>query len=132
MFLPLQHSLRRHLTDREFTPGGQTIYVGTRPTGDGWVAAVIRIDDCISEVEASWLGARVRDDVLVHLRYTNREDVPDDAAVMEAGVPAGGSSWSVAVYVDLASLDQAKAMAAFFAEYGRVGEPDPRPGSDSV
>ena len=121
MFPPLQHGLSLHLSRPQFTPSGQTVYVGTRSTGDGWFAAVIRIDDCANEAEASWLGTSVQTDLVAHLCFTNQEDVPDRAVAIEVGEPAGGCGWSVAVYVELASLDQAKAMRAFLTTYVDAG-----------
>lgn len=117
MYPPLQHGLAHHLSDPGFTPGGQSVYVGTRPIEDGWVIAVVRVDDCTDESDAVWLGSRIRADLLTHLRFTNQEDVPLEAVDVEHGVPAGGRAWSVAVYVTLGSMREAKMMVAFLAAY---------------
>jgi hypothetical protein len=116
-FQPLQHNLGQHLSDPRFTASGQVVYVGTKPLADGWVAAVIRIDNVVSEAEASWLGARIRADVLTHLRFANQEFVPAEAVDAEYGAPHGSRAWSLAVYVTLASPDEAAAMKKFFKVY---------------
>lgn len=117
VFKPLQRNLGEHLSDPRFTASGQVVYVGTKPFADGWVLAVIRIDNVISEAEASWLGARIRADVLTHLRFVNQEPVPDEAVGSECGVPHGSSAWSLAVYVTLASTGEAAALRKFFEAY---------------
>lgn len=117
IYPPLQHGFSHHLSDPRFTPGGQSVYVGTRPIDDGWVVAVIRIDDCTSEDEAVWLGARVRADLLTHLCFANQEAVPVEAVDVEHGVPADGAGWSVAVYVTLGSMRQAGEMMDFLRTY---------------
>lgn len=120
VFQPLQHGLEHHLSDGCFTANGQVVYVGTRHLVDGWVAAVIRIDNIISETEAGWLGAHIRADLLTHMRFVNQEDIPPEAVDQEQGVPLGGVGWSVAVYVTLASSAEAIALKAFLTTY--VGE----------
>lgn len=117
IYPPLQHGLAHHLSASGFTPGGQSVYVGVRPVDDGWVIAVIRIDDCMNEAEAVWLGSRIRADVLTHLRFANQESVPDEAVDAECGVPQGSRTWSLAVYVTVASSDEAAAMREFFEVY---------------
>lgn len=117
MFPSLSHGLRLHLSDARFTRSEQAVYFGTCPAGDGWVAAVIRIDNVISETEASWLGARIHGDLLTHLCFSNQEEVPPEAVDVEHGVPEGGVGWSVAVYVTLASSTEAKAMKTFLIDY---------------
>jgi hypothetical protein len=125
MYPPLQHGLAHHLSDSGFTPGRQSVYVGIRPVDDGWVIAVIRIDDCIDEADAVWLGSRIHADLLAHMRFTNQEDVPLEAVGVEQGVPAGGEGWSVAVYVTLGSMREAEAMVGFLTTYA-----DPSLGCD--
>lgn len=121
MYPPLQHRLIRHFANWQVTPGDQCVFVGTRPIDDGWVVVIVRIDDCIDETEASWLGTRIREDLLTHMRYTNQEDVPPEAVDFEHGVPAGGVGWSVAVYVTLWSMSEAKAMVGFLTAYADTG-----------
>lgn len=117
MYPLLQHDLGHHLSDPHFTSGGQAVYVGTRPVNDGWVIAVIRIDGCLNENEASWLGTRIRDDLLTHMRFANQDYVPQEAVDVECGVPAGADIWSIAVYVTLGSMAEAEAMKTFLTNY---------------
>lgn len=119
MFPPLKHDLTRHLSSPGFTPGGQSVYAGVRPTDDGWAIAVFRVDDCTDEAEAVWLGTRIRCDLLTHLRFANQEDVPEEAVGEEYGVPSGGIGWSIAVYVVLRSKGEAERMVSFFRGYAR-------------
>jgi len=117
MFPPLQHGLGRHLADPRFTASGQVVYVGTKSLADGWVVAVIRIDNIVNEAQAFWLGDHIRADVLTHLRFANQEDVPPEAVGAEWGVPDGALGWSLAVYVALASPAEAAALKGFFSGY---------------
>jgi hypothetical protein len=121
MFLPLQHGLGHHLSDPRFAASGQIVYVGTKPLADDWVVAVIRIDNVVSETQASWFGACIGADVLTHLRFANQENVPPEAVNVEHGVPAGGVEWSVAVYITLGSMREAKAMVDFLTGYADLG-----------
>ncbi|WP_292072850.1 hypothetical protein [Brevundimonas sp. UBA7534] len=121
MYPPLKNGLAHHFSAPDFIPGGQTVYVGVRPLDDGWVIAVVRIDDCADEAEAVWLGSRIRTDMLAHMRFTNQEDVPLEAVDVEQGVPVGGSAWSVAVYVTLSSMREAETMVAFLTAYAEPG-----------
>lgn len=121
VYPPLQHGITHHLSGSGFTPGGQAVYVGTRPAGDGWVAVVIRIDGVVSEAQASWLAACIHTDVLTHLRFANQEDVPPEAVDREHGVPIGGDDWSVAIYVTLGSIQEAEVMKGFLTEYANLG-----------
>lgn len=116
-FPVLAHDLAWRLDSADFEPDGQTIYVGTRPFDDGWVAAVIRIDGCGDEGEALWLGKCVHADVLAHLRFVNQQQVPSEAVDVETGVPPGGVGWSVAVYVTLSAAAEAQALKDFLSRY---------------
>ena len=116
-FPPLPHGIMRHFTEPEITPGAHAIFVGTKPADEGWVMAVVRIDGCADEVEAAWLGGRIRDDLLTHIRHLEGRKVPRDAVISEHAVPAGGADWSVAVYVTLGSNEQAQAMKQFLTAY---------------
>lgn len=118
-FPPLQHGLMRHFVGPEITPGAHAIYVGTKPTDDGWVMAVVRIDGCADDVEAAWLGGQIRSDLLSHIRHLEGHEVPEGAVISEHGVPAGGLDWSVAVYLTLGSHEQAQSMKQFLGEYAR-------------
>ena len=109
---PLQTYLLDHFADPLVTAGSQKIFTSTRPTDDGWVMAVIRIDDCTCEVAAVFLGTRIREDVLIHLCFSNQEAVPAEAVDVEHGVP-DGAGWSVAVYVTLRSMREAETMVGF-------------------
>lgn len=113
----LQHGLARHLGAPEFTPGGQRVLVGTKSMGDGWVAAIIRLAGCASHDEAAWIGARIQADLVDYIGIVNDEDVPIEAVAVECGVTAGSAVWSVAVYVTLASAQEAGAMFDFLTAY---------------
>lgn len=119
-YLPLGHGLLQHFLGPEVTPGGQDVFIGTRPLDGGEVVAVIRIDGCATEAIAAWLGRQIHADLIAHMRFVNQNDVPIEAATHEYGVPAGAVDWSVAVYVILGSADQAQAMVSFLTEYGTL------------
>lgn len=118
-FPPLQHGLMRHFAGPEITPGAHAVYVGTKPTDDGWVMAVVRIDGCADDAEAAWLGGQIRSDLLSHIRHLEGHEVPEGAVISEHGIPAGGVDWSVAVYLTLGSHEQAQSMTQFLGEYAR-------------
>ena len=113
----LQHGLARRLGAPECTPGGQRVLVGTKSMGDGWVAAIIRLDGCASHDEAAWIGARIQADLVDYIGIMNDEDVPMEAVPVECGAAAGSETWSVAVYVTLASAQEAGAMFDFLTAY---------------
>lgn len=121
MYSPLDHSLALHLDAAGFTAAGQQVHVGTRPLPDGWVIAVLRVDNCTSQAEAAWLGACVQADVLTHMRFCNQQAVPLEAVEVEHGVPNGAASWSVAVFVTLGSMDEADVMREFLTAYAGPG-----------
>jgi hypothetical protein len=100
--------------------GDQQVFAGTRPVDNGWVMAVIRIDDCTSEAEAIWFGERIREDLLIHMSFTNQENVPAEAIDVEQGIPVGGAGWSVAVFVTLGSMMEAQAMLKFMKNYASL------------
>lgn len=114
---PLQQRLANHLTHRPAPIGVQEVFVGTKLVDDGWVIALLRIDGCTSEHQAAWFGTCVQDDLLTHLRYANQEDVPAEAVQVEWAMPDGGSAWSVAIFVTLGSIAEAKAMVYFLKDY---------------
>ena len=112
-----EHGLARHLGAPEFTPGGQRVLVGTKSMGDGWVASIIRLDGCASHDEAAWIGARIQADLVDYIGIVNDEDVSMEAVAVECGLGPGVAGWSVAVYVTLASAQEAGAMFDFLADY---------------
>jgi len=112
-----EHGLARHLGAPGFTPGGRRVLVGTKSKGDGWVAAIIRLDGCASHHEAAWIGARIQADLVDYIGVMNDEDVPLEAVAIECGLVPGVAGWSVAVYVTLASAQEAGAMFDFLAAY---------------
>lgn len=113
----LLHRLAEHLLDCPGPPGALDVFVGTRPVEDGWVIAVLRVDGCTTEKQAAWLGGRVQDDLLAHLRHANQEEAPDEAVEAEWAIPAGTTTWSVAVFVTLGSMLEAMAMTDFLKAY---------------
>jgi hypothetical protein len=113
----LRHRLADHLPDCPGPPGAQEVFVGTKPVEDGWVIAVLRVDGCTTEKQAAWFGGRVQGDLLAHLRHANQEEVPAEAVEAEWAVPAGASTWSVAVFVTLGSMLEAMAMTDFLKAY---------------
>jgi hypothetical protein len=56
----IEHGLARRLGAPLFTPGGQRVLVGTKSMGDGWVAAIIRLEGRASHDEAAWIGVRTK------------------------------------------------------------------------
>jgi hypothetical protein len=112
-----EHGLARHLGAPEFTPGGQRVLVGTKSMGDGWVAAIIRLEGCANHDETAWIGARIQADVVDYIGVMNDEDVPLEAVAIECGLVPGVAGWSVAVYVTLASAQEAGAMFDFLTAY---------------
>lgn len=79
--------------------------------------AVVRIDGCADEVEGAWLGERIRDDLLTHIRHLEGRKLPRDAVISEHVGASWRASWSVAVYVTLGSNEQAQAMKQFLTAY---------------
>lgn len=85
--------------------------------GDGWVAAIIRLEGRANHDEAAWIGARIQADVVDYIGVMNDEDVPLEAVAIECGLVPGVAGWSVAVYVTLASAQEAGAMFDFLTAY---------------
>lgn len=88
----LRHGLARHLGEPEFIPRVQRVLVGTKSMGDGWVAAIIRLDGCASHDEAAWIGARIQVDLVDYIGIVNDENVPVEAVAVECGVAAGSAA----------------------------------------
>lgn len=109
--------LRRHLTGTEVTPGHQRVLVGTKSLDDGWVMAIIRIDGCTNDVEAAWLGQCIQSDLIEYISIANDEVTPVEAVGVESGQIALDAGWTVAVYVILASREEAAAMFDFLTAY---------------
>lgn len=114
-FLPPRRRLRAHFDEPNVTPGRQRAYVGKQPLDDGWVMAVVRIVGCTDAEEATWLGQRIRADLLTHLRFINQEHVPVEAVNIEIGKVE--TEWAVAVSVTLISLEEAARMMEFLEGY---------------
>ncbi len=111
------HRLADHLSDFPGPLGTQEVFVGTRPTEDGWVIVVLRIDGCATEREAAWFGSRIQGDLLAHLQHANREEVTAAAVEVEWAIPAGAATWSVAVFITLGSMLEAMSMTDFLKAY---------------
>ena len=109
--------LKRHFMTIEVTPGDQRVLVGTKPLDDDWVMSMIRIDGCTHEAEAVWLGQCIRSDLIEYISVANDEVTPLEAVGIESGQVAPGAGWSVAVYVVLASRQEAAAMFDFLTAY---------------
>lgn len=120
-FPPLERHLVDHLAGLGVWLGSQEVYVGTRPLDDGWVAAVLRLDHFARKDEAVWLGERVQQDLVAHLCHSNQEDVPIEAVEVEVGRPSGAADFSLAVFVCLASMDEATRFVSFLRRYANPG-----------
>ena len=114
--------LHRHFMSIEVTPGQQRVLVGTKPLNDGWVMAIIRIDGCTNDAEAAWLGQRIRSDVIEYISVANDKVTPVEAVGIESGQIASGAGWTVAVYVTLASREEAAAMFDFLTTYATAAK----------
>lgn len=112
-----RQGLKRHFMAIEVTPGDQRVLVGTKPLDDGWVMSMIRIDGCTNEAEAVWLGQCIRSDLIEYISVANDEVTPREAVGIESGQIAPGAGWSIAVYVVLASRQEAAAMFDFLTAY---------------
>lgn len=120
-FPPVDRQLIDHLARLDVWTGSQEVYVGTRPLDDGWVAAVLRLDSFTRMDQAAWLGERVRYDLVAHLSHTNQEKVPLEAVVVEVGRPEGVAYFSLAVFVCVASMDEATRFVSFLRHYADPG-----------
>ena len=109
--------LQRHFMALEVTPRHQRVLVGTKPLEDGWVMSIIKIDGCTSEAEAIWLGQCVQSDLIDYISTANDEVTPLEAVMVEFGQIPPGACWTVAVYVTLASSEEAAAMFDFMTAY---------------
>lgn len=109
--------LLRHFMAVEVTPGHQCVLVGTKPLDDGWVMSIIKIDGCTSEAEAVWLGQCIQSDLIEYISIANDEVAPVEAVMVESGQIVPGACWTVAVYVVLASREEAAAMFDFMTAY---------------
>lgn len=110
-------ALQRHFMGIEVTPGHQRVLVGTKPLDDGWVMSIIKIDGCTNETEAVWLGRCMQSDLIEYISIANDEVTPVEAVMVESGQIAPGTGWTVAVYVILASPEEATAMFDFMTAY---------------
>lgn len=112
-----REGLQRHFMGIEVTPGHQRVLVGTKPLDDGWVMSIIKIDGCTDEAEAVWLGQCIQSDLIEYISIANDEVTPVEAVRVESGQIAPGTGWTVAVYVILASREEAAAMFDFLTAY---------------
>lgn len=109
--------LLRHFMGPEVTQGRQRVFVGSRPPEDGWTTAIIKIEGCTDAAEAVWLGQRIRSDIIDHITITNDEVTPVEAVGVESGFSAIGAGWIVAVFVILATQEQAAELCDFLTAY---------------
>lgn len=109
--------LQRHFMALEVTLRHQRVLVGTKPLEDGWVMSIIEIDGCTSEAEAVWLGQCVQSDLIDYISIANDEVTPLEAVMVKFGQIPPGAGWTVAVYVTLASSEEAAAMFDFMTAY---------------
>ncbi|UTC28823.1 hypothetical protein MARCHEWKA_03110 [Brevundimonas phage vB_BpoS-Marchewka] len=117
----LTHDLTKHLDNVEhFTVADQAIKVGVMKGPDDHILAIMVIESILDEVEARWLGDRIKEDVLTWVR-TGVPEAGD--GVVTAEVKADSGRWRLGVYTFHATLEDASLVSTFMNQYAAVTRP---------
>lgn len=120
---PATHNLLRHLDNAEhFTLAGQTVRVGRLKGPQGLTLAVLAVSDCVNRDEALWLGARIKEDLLMWVRSA-QPDAPDQMASVEAAAMPGSDRWQVGVYTYHQTDEDVAVVTTFWNQYAVVTVP---------